>query len=820
MQSQSTRSKFSMIDHSTAATGADRFDDFIRKYSPGGHQGISVHSANFERNAPYFEWATSLLAGGDNISRSWFLKEEFLSKGREVFTRVRLGKEPKIINPRGLIEPGRFLSFAKAYVNVITYEKKIRSTPKALILSISYIEKALRYLNKNINDPSNLNLKSFEIAHRAIQESSHGQSKKYDIAKELEIMACVLQDGYKSKNMHTRLTGFNLLNSPFQFRSMIASSSRPLLKNPVFPSKKESQVENRITSEEIVAVGLAYRKAISQCGAKSPSAFFSALLGLAFTTVSMRISELICLRRDAIYKSENDLSRTRIRISRPKIDSHQDIPISKKLAPLATEIFQTALDYSQEAHLAFKYYIERYPHDFNSIDELYIPLRLKQFFSKKYLSLEDARKIFSVPETAQVFSQRFSQGFGNLEKLQFVKRPGDISPLVSFGTSKITRLVTLKQLIHFCKDNEIIFRSRPCGEMDKYISILVATRMLLGSDVALKKKLKPLFDKGIAGSIYIKSADLKAHLLNDFKKLKFPHWPYVSKDRHVKLDEALAVWFHPSPANDVGAGEEKGMWWKPENLTPIAIGFRISYVGKAPPALFLKLGIKLRSGLYPSFSLHQARKYHQTNALLAGANILFVDELAGRKTGSQSDFYDLRTPHEILIQSIDTFDPDDNYEVVGPIASALEQVKLVDRSAFLFDKAVPKHITEIGGCVTDWSINPCEQFGECTNCDKQVWMKGDKKRLSTIVEKRKHAIAMIKIAKKKKKDGNTSLSLVRQYQQFNADLIRCNEILAYEKNPEIAAGTLVTFSSLVQPLSVTELVMKLSAENREIEKRK
>lgn len=73
---------------------------------------------------------------------------------------------------------------------------------------------------------------------------------------------------------------------------------------------------------------------------------------------------------------------------------------------------------------------------------------------------------------------------------------------------------------------------------------------------------------------------------------------------------------------------------------------------------FFNLNIRLSDGSYPSITLHKTRKYHQTEALLAGANEKFIDELAGRKNGKQSEHYDLRTPHEIISQSIETFDPD------------------------------------------------------------------------------------------------------------------------------------------------------------------
>jgi hypothetical protein len=232
------------------------------------------------------------------------------------------------------------------------------------------------------------------------------------------------------------------------------------------------------------------------------------------------------------------------------------------------------------------------------------------------------------------------------------------------------------------------------------------------------------------------------------------------------------------------------------------------------PLLFRKTDIRLRDGTYPSLTLHDTRKYHHTEALLAGAHEVFIDELAGRKSGTQSDHYDLRSPHEILVQSIDTFDPDVDFDVVGPVADQAQKVKFVDRQTFLYENAAPKHFTDIGGCSTDWSLDPCKQYGDCTRCDQQIWRKGDKKRLPEIEIRRSYTIEMINKAESKiKLHEDPPRPLVLHYQQFKDDLARYDAILAAEANDDIEVGTLVTFSAPPRAMSSSDLTLRLRAEN-------
>lgn len=181
----------------------------------------------------------------------------------------------------------------------------------------------MRLLNDSDNDPTNLNLRTFDRAQSLLVESQFSDGRKYDTGKELEILAGMLQQGHHSKTFRFSGKGFDLIERPFSFISRIPLRARARHFQLNVADLKQTPSE-RITSEEVAAVGLAYRKSLARFGPLSLPTFMAALAGLALTTVSMRVSDMLTLGRDAIYRKEGELDRPRIRLSRPKIGTSQD----------------------------------------------------------------------------------------------------------------------------------------------------------------------------------------------------------------------------------------------------------------------------------------------------------------------------------------------------------------------------------------------------------------------------------------------------------------------------------------------------------------
>ena len=789
----------------------DRFEKFINWGLPFGAANINnIHADNFEKDLPYFEYSSSFIPHSHDSIKSFLVKQEFLTGDALRTTKL----STKSRDADNFITSKNYLLFAKAYINVITFYRNLRSKPKCISLALIYLEKALRVLNGDSNNLNEIKLITFQRALRDIQQSNYNQGTKYDTGKELEILAGMLQSGHHTKTFRFSGKGFNLLDKPFSFISDIQAKSRKKAIS-VDDNEFNQKTSSRITNEELAAVGLAYCKSLDINGGISKTSFIASICGLCFTTVSMRISETLLLSRDALYSDQDNQYRTRIRLTRPKIDESQNLPIPLMLSNLAKEMFEKILNFSQGAHEAFKFYVEKFPNSFTEVNELYIPLKLRDIFNKEYLTKEDVLFILGCPDSPNYY---FPSRLKKLSVHVFIKEPNDISNLVSKNIRRHNApYIRINDFEKASKEYKLSINIPQNIDKTKYITCVMA-RKFIGNGYSHLKISHPIFRASVKASLFNKSKDLYNFLLTQFKQSKFMHWPYTSKDKTTKLDNALLVLHLP----DNGAssiGNEITQWWCPDVLSGQTINQWLSEYQQGPAKLFSILDIRLRDGSYPSITLHKTRKYHQTEALLAGANEKFIDELAGRKNGKQSEYYDLRTPHEIISQSIETFDPDVDFDVIGPVTlQAPPKVKVIARKIFLYENAAPKHITEVGGCRSDWSINPCEMFGDCMRCNKSVWQKGDKKRLPIIHDMRNYSIHMIEHANKKVAEGNDNLPVKKHLQQFKDTLERCEQILAIENDASVKIGTIVTFSAPTGSFSVSELTNKLRVENCECSK--
>lgn len=776
-----------------------RFDDFIAWGEPGGLGGFDqAHSERYEREDPYFVLSFALLPHSHKNARVWLVRQEYLQQATKggLFTKSRSSAAPEIKTPQAMIQPGRFLSFAKTYLNVYCEIRRVRSFPKASLRALIFLEKALRDLNSGDNDPSNLSHQAFHQAALAVQRSRMAPGPSFDVGKALEHLALLVQAGgrFKGDKIYASFPGFKLINNSFVFRS-------PIKAPPKFGKKRTSEDQStdsgHLTSEDVAAIGLAYRRAESRFGQEGVPTFFAGLMGLTLTTASMRAAELLSIRKDALYVKDG---RPRMRIPRPKIGIEQDVPISMKLESLAKEIFNIVKDHSADARSAFSFYIEQSPESLQGVHTLFIPPHVKTLIAPSFLTKEQAHAIIN-PEVPRI---TFPQRLRGLPLFHFMNKPGDV-----YGPGRAWRMAKIRDVICACKGLSARIVLPSDADPDQYVLMTTAQTFIIegARSTPVLLALRALFasTKAKKCGTYMSRNDVVAYLLDEFKSSGFPHWPYTSKDRSVRLDDALAVHFAAGDNPHIEPGTQQEKWWLPKLLSIQTLNAWISGSTQSAPILFSLTDVKLADGSFPSISVQRTRRYHHTAALLAGANPLFANELAGRQSGWQGEAYDYRTPREIVLGSIDTYDPDQGSDVIGPVADqAPPPQRIVERRAFFARNAAPKHVTEIGGCISDWSLNPCDQHGDCIRCNQHVWRKGDKIRLSRIQEMLDEAKQAVAIGKVKVQKNQRLTSIRKQVRQKLEVIARCEWIVRIEADEAIQVGTIVTFPGAPTAMSGTE----------------
>jgi len=773
-----------------------RLWSFIQWAEPGGTAGINhIHKAGYRRDDPWFDWSLAYVGGGHSSARSAILRAASVGRTTGALSKPSSDGLPKILIPEALVEAGWFLSFAKAYINVLALYKSTRTHLKSTIQALSAFEDAFR--SSRLADAvsfEDVGPGIFQRADQIVATFPYGPSRRYDIAKELEILSGLLQSGYHSKTLRLDGAGFSLVRRPFSFRSSIpqATDRRQLVLDDFI---REKNSESRMTSETVAAVGQAYCLSRERYGPEHLVTAMASMSAIPLTTTSMRMSDFLNLRADALFYDE-DTGRHKINVYRPKINRYQSVPVPKKLAGLADELFRNVVAHTALARRAFSFYIEKFGDDFSNIDELYIPDEIRPIFEQPYFRRDDLE--FGAMEGEAVSDPASGQAyFGlttRLKRYRGVEKPNDI--LENFGTNRSCCL-PVPYVQSFLKFIGVTVPKRlRLAKADMFVTEGWLLSRHKWIPVRAQLSIHCLFaSEGRSAVVFGSTDELRRLLLDSFKKQSFPHWPYTAYERKTRLDEALVATF--SPMGDFKQPRDvRGLaWWRPSLLNSAHLLSWINYTKGEPPYLFHVLGIRCSDGRYPSFTLHDTRKHFQTTALLAGVNETFLDELSGRTSGKQSAHYDLRTPKEIALRSIELFDPEVDSNVAGPVARASRQIPVVDRKAFLYQNSAPKQLTEVGGCTTSWSVNPCDKHGSCMTCDRSVWRKGDETRLPRIIYLKGHSERMISEGRRLLNAGGPPQPIERHIRQ-NADVLeRCEAILSVEADRKIATGTIVTFAA-------------------------
>lgn len=561
----------------------ERFQQFITWAQPFGTAGISdLHSAPYTAQDPWFSWGTRLLPHGQKHAKTWLVRWEYFGRDREIFGRARAGKPPLILQPNALIS-GSFVAFSKAYLNVITLYKGIRSPSRALPVALILIEYSLRKLYRGSNNPINLNRQVILRADLELQNSSLSSTLKYDAGREIEIFAHMLQSGYHSKSLRFDGRGFRLIKDHFAY--VTCQKMVRHVRVGALDMSPTTESEPRLSGETVAAVGLAYRQAMRRFGPDHRITFMAAVAAFPLTTVSMRMSDYLGLRYDCLEPDEMT-KKLKISIYRPKPDLYQDLFIARKLTPIILELFEFIKDYTSEVRDAFSFYIERFGEDFESINELYVPERFRALLDKPFTPVSTIPSIWDagtaekhiINGTTPWTQIGLTKSVLGVDEAQDIYLPSRLGGDVKY--------LKLSEARRRCFEHGIVLRI-PLAHDDLYISATVANGSLKPrKGETWMPALREIWSEGRNATAYFSTDSLKLCLLAKFKQQKFPHWPFTAKDRKLRLDHALLLQFDKQTKLPSTLDSKTSRWWSPRQMVASSIDNWISQYQTGPALLF------------------------------------------------------------------------------------------------------------------------------------------------------------------------------------------------------------------------------------------
>lgn len=197
------------------------------------------------------------------------------------------------------------------------------------------------------------------------------------------------------------------------------------------------------------------------------------------------------------------------------------------------------------------------------------------------------------------------------------------------------------------------------------------------------------------------------------------HFPHIDENENLKWSELLFC-FNKNQLAGTRAALPLRLW-RPDNNT---LNFRL---GTDRQSIFKRRGITARNGAPLSVTSHQFRHLLGTIANRGGLSTSEIAKWRGSKDIRQNRAYDHRSEFE-LAAMIRANDPalirgSSEVEIAEQIKIALP----LTTEEFNTLEKTTAHITEIGFCLHDFVMSPCQRFRDCINCTEQVCVKGDRR---------------------------------------------------------------------------------------------
>lgn len=283
------------------------------------------------------------------------------------------------------------------------------------------------------------------------------------------------------------------------------------------------------------------------------------------------------------------------------------------------------------------------------------------------------------------------------------------------------------------------------------------------------------------GKSYVRFSDVEKVILAMLPS----EFPVMDKTTGCKYSEALFV----VRKNELGT--QRGTYncmVEPVSINQInsGLGGRVEHGFNS---IFTRFGYVEPDGSEINISTHQFRHYLNTLAQAGGLSQIDIAKWSGRKDVKQNAAYDHVTPGQ-MIQKIRESIGDESL-MFGPLAE-LSKKTLIPRDEFARLVVPTAHTTELGYCIHDYTMSPCQIHMDCINCRDLVCIKGDaekERRLRIQLDEAKILLQQAEQATREQYYGSD-----RWLEHHNSTVERLSELLSIMDNPSVPIGAVIQLS--------------------------
>lgn len=206
-------------------------------------------------------------------------------------------------------------------------------------------------------------------------------------------------------------------------------------------------------------------------------------------------------------------------------------------------------------------------------------------------------------------------------------------------------------------------------------------------------------------------------------------------------------------------------------------------------SIFGKFGFKEPDGTSINITTHQFRHYLNTIAQMGGLSQLDIAKWSGRIDVRQNSAYDQVTSTEMLVKIREAVG--DGSRMFGPLGKAPDR-RLISRDEFAQLKVPTAHTTELGFCIHDYTMSPCEIHRDCINCEELVCVKGDSVKNAEVKRQLEEGRGLLEGAESANASGQYGADRWVVHQRATVD--RLEQLCAILDDPSVPQGAFITLS--------------------------
>jgi hypothetical protein len=214
-------------------------------------------------------------------------------------------------------------------------------------------------------------------------------------------------------------------------------------------------------------------------------------------------------------------------------------------------------------------------------------------------------------------------------------------------------------------------------------------------------------------------------------------------------------------------------------------------------SIFTRFGFVEADGEPIKITTHQFRHYLNTLAQAGGMSQLDIAKWSGRKDVRQNAAYDHVTPDQMLQKIRDAIG--DDSQMFGPLAEIPKRV-LIPRDEFARLRIPTAHTTELGFCVHDYTMSPCQLHRDCIHCEDLVCVKGDEEKTIRLRQNLEEARKLLRKAEGAVANGYVGGDRWLVHHQSTVE--RLSQLCSIMDDPRVPPGAVV---QLAPPQSADRL---------------